>query len=318
MSNVLVTGANGFVGRGLVNFLALNGNNVLGVVRARSGNSIFGSDNSSIKIKNIDSISGTTDWSGLLGQQEVVVHTAARAHVMNDKSLDPLLEYRKINVDGSLNLAKQCAENNVRRFVFISSIKVNGESTTNRKAFDAGDYPSPEDAYGISKYEAELGLMDLAKTTGMEVVIVRPPLVYGPGVKGNFANLIKLVERGIPVPLGMVDNKRSLIALDNLIDLIARCIDHPLAANKVFLASDGFDLSTSELFRGLAKAMGKKSRLIPVPSIFLQFAASVIGKQDFAKRLLGSLQVDIAKTCEILNWKPPVSVEEGLSRCFTH
>jgi nucleoside-diphosphate-sugar epimerase len=257
-----------------------------------------------------------TNWSATLAGVEVVIHTAARAHIMRDEAADPLAEYRKVNVEGTLSLARQAANAGVRRFIFISSIKVNGEATADARAFSASDEPAPEDAYGVSKLEAEQGLMRLAAETGMAIVIIRPPLVYGPGVKGNFASMIKLVEKGLPLPLGAIHNKRSLVGIDNLVDLIIRCIDHPAAANQVFLVGDGEDLSTTELLHDVGKAMGKSVRLIPVPAEILQFGATLLGKKAMAQRLLGSLQVDISKTRKILDWKPPYTVEEGLRRCF--
>ncbi len=235
---------------------------------------------------------------------------------MNHQSDDPLLEYRKVNVDGTLNLARQAAEAGIRRFIFVSSIKVNGEQTTLDQSFTADQVPAPQDAYGISKLEAERALQGLAKETGMEVVIIRPPLVYGPGVKGNFAMMIKLLDKRLPLPLGAINNKRSLVALDNLVDLIITCINHPAAANQVFLAGDGKDLSTSELLREIGKAMGKPARLIPVPSGLLMFGAGLLGKKAIAQRVLGSLQVDNSKARNLLGWEPPISVEEGLRRCF--
>jgi len=235
---------------------------------------------------------------------------------MKDELADPLAEYRLVNVEGTLNLARQAAAAGIKRFIYISSIKVNGESTPLGKPFLSSDIPEPEDPYGVSKREAEQGLMQLAADTGMEVVIIRPPLVYGPGVKGNFATMIKLIDKGLPLPLGAVHNKRSLVGVDNLVDLIIRCIDHPAAANQVFLAGDGEDLSTTELLRGVANAMGKPARLIPVPVGLLQLSATLLGKEAVAQRLLGSLRVDITKTCELLDWRPPYTVEEGLQRCF--
>lgn len=261
-------------------------------------------------------LTANTDWSAPLEGQEVVIHTAARAHVMHDDTQNPLAEYRKVNVEGTLNLARQAADAGVGRFVFVSSIKVNGESTELGTPFTEDQAPAPEDAYGVSKQEAELALTALARETNMEVVIVRPPLVYGPGVKGNFATMIKLVESGIPLPLGAVLNKRSMVALDNLVDLIMTCIDHPAAANEVFIAGDGQDLSTTELLRGIGKAAGKPARLIPVPSGLLLFGAGMLGKKAIAQRVLGSLQVDITKARELIGWQPPISVEEGLRRCF--
>jgi nucleoside-diphosphate-sugar epimerase len=256
------------------------------------------------------------DVSTLLPSVDVLIHAAARAHLMKDEVADPLAEYRRVNVEGTLNVARQAAAAGVKRFVFISSIKVNGEATVKGKAFHADDIPAPEDAYGLSKLEAEQSLVKLAAETGMELVIIRPPLVYGPGVKGNFASMIKLVGKELPLPLGAIHNKRSLVGIDNLVDLIIRCIDHPAAANQVFLAGDGEDLSTTELLRGVGRAMGKSARLIPVPAGLLQLGATVLGRKAMAQRLLGSLQVDISKTCELLNWKPPYTVEEGLRRCF--
>jgi len=251
-----------------------------------------------------------------LGGIDVLVHCAARVHVMHENTSDPLSEFRRVNVAGTLALARQAATAGVRRFIFLSSVKVNGEETVLSHSYRADDVPSPQDPYGISKLEAEQGLMKVAADTGMEVVIIRPPLVYGSGVKGNFASMMKLVEKGLPLPLGAIHNKRSLIGIDNLVDLIIRCIDHPAAANQVFLAGDGEDLSTTELLRGVANAMGKPARLIPVPAVLLQLGATLLGKKAMAQRLLGSLQVDISKTCEVLDWKPPYTVEEGLRRCF--
>lgn len=307
---ILVTGASGFLGRRLTRSLSLLDRYVVTSAVRREAPVYFGHE---VIVKDLD---GNTDWSEALRAQDVIVHAAARAHVLKDEVPEPLAEYRKVNVDGTLNLARQAAETGVRRFVFISSIKVNGEQTPPNQPFTAEDTPAPEDAYGISKMEAEQGLQALAAETGMEVVIIRPPLVYGPGVKGNFASMIRLVEKGLPLPLGAINNKRSLVALDNLTDLIITCIDHPFAANQVFLAGDGEDLSTTELLQGVAKAMGKTSRLIPVPASMLMFGATVLGKKAMAQRLLGSLQVDISKARNLLGWQPPLSVEEGLKRCF--
>jgi nucleoside-diphosphate-sugar epimerase len=307
---VLVTGASGFVGGHLMTRLAAEPSvAVRGAVRKK----LQGDDSRRIAVGEIN---GHTDWSEALKGQHAIVHTAARAHIMDDVAADPLTEFRSVNVAGTLNLARQAAAAGVERFVFISSIKVNGEQTTSGKCFTADDVPAPEDPYGISKREAEEGLQHIAEETGLEVVIVRPPLVYGQGVKGNFANMIKLIAKGFPLPLGAIHNNRSLVALDNLMDLIINCIDNPAAANQVFLVSDGEDLSTSELLRCVGKAMGQPARLLPVPAELLQFGAMVLGKKAMAQRLLGSLQVDISKTRELLGWEPPVSVDEGLRRCF--
>lgn len=310
MTKIVLTGANGFVGSRL--FSALKGCarvQVAGLCR------LLPLGEEGLALHAVGDLQ-QADLSTLLTGVDVLIHAAARAHIMKDEVADPLAEYRRVNVEGTLNLARQAVAAGVKRFVFISSIKVNGEATVNGRAFDADDEPAPEDAYGLSKLEAEQALLDIAAETGVEVVIIRPPLVYGPGVKGNFASMIKLVEKGLPLPLGAVHNKRSLVGIDNLVDLIIRCIDHPAAANQVFLAGDGEDISTTELLRGVGKAMGKPARLIPVPAGMLQFGATLLGRKAMAQRLLGSLQVDISKTCELLDWKPPYTVEEGLRRCF--
>ena len=307
---VCLTGCTGFLGRRLTQVLSSH----LAVDLTVTARVPLTEENASAV--NVTEISGQTDWSTALPNQQVVIHTAARAHIMKDSVPDPLTEYRKVNAEGTLNLARQSAAAGVKRFIFVSSIKVNGEKTASGQPFQPDDEPKPIDPYGISKWEAEQGLQQIAKETGMEVVIIRPPLVYGPSVKGNFANLIKLVGKGLPLPLGAIHNLRSMIALDNLVDLIITCIDHSNAANQVFLASDGQDLSTSELLQGLAQAMGKPSRLLPIPSGLLTLSASALGKKTIADRLLGSLQVDISKTRDLLSWTPPISVDEGLRRCF--
>jgi nucleoside-diphosphate-sugar epimerase len=307
---LLLTGPTGFLGSRLATVLHYKPDvNFTAVVRRRI-------EIPAAHIVEVQGLDASTDWSAALSDQKVVIHAAARAHIMKDEVADPLAEYRRVNVDGTLNLARQAAAMGVKRFIFISSIKVNGELTYPGKAFTEEDPAAPEDAYGISKWEAEQGLWQIQRETGMEVVIIRPPLVFGPGVKGNFASMIRLVEKGLPLPLGAIDNQRSLVALDNLVDLIITSIDHPAAANQVFLAGDGEDLSTTELLRGVARAMGKPARLIPVPPSLLMLGATVLGKQAVAQRLLGSLQVDISKARRLLGWQPPVSVEEGLRRCF--
>lgn len=310
MTKIILTGANGFVGSCLFSQLEqLSVFQVIGLCRRLPQGVI----NSGLHaVGNLQQ----ADLTALLVGVDVLIHVAARAHIMRDEVGDPLAEYRRVNVDGTLNLARQASAAGVKRFIFISSIKVNGEATVEGMPFTAGNEASPEDPYGLSKLEAEQGLMQLAPETGMEVVIIRPPLVYGPGVKGNFASMIKLVEKGLPLPLGCIHNQRSLVGIDNLVDLIIRCIDHPAAANQVFLAGDGEDLSTTELLRGVARAMGKPARLIPVPAGMLRLGATMLGKKSMAQRLLGSLQVDISKTRELLDWKPPYTVEEGLRRCF--
>ncbi len=309
MSEVLVTGATGFLGRALYKQLRQQ----LYIVKTTGRIAKVPFDSVDYRVTSIDH---QTNWSSILDGIDTVLHLAARAHVMREQLTNSLDAYRETNVGGTLNLARQAAQAGVKRFIFISSIKVNGEHTPIGKAFTAFDVPNPQDPYGISKYEAEQGLLELAEETDMEVVIIRPPLVYGPGVKGNFASMMKWVQTGWPLPLGAVKNRRSLVSLDNLISLIMSCIDHPAAANQVFLASDGEDLSTSDLLRRLADAARVPSRLIPVPVGVLNTGLSLIGKEAIAQRLLGSLQVDIAKTQKLLGWIPPITVDEGLRRCF--
>ena len=306
---ILVTGANGFVGRSLCETLVRTGRTVVAATRSPLRDGV-----SQIVTFQIGSLSGDNQWQQGLQGCDAVVHLAARVHVMTDTSADPLAEFRRVNVDGTLNLARQAAAAGVRRFVFVSSIKVNGESTLPGRAFAADDPPDPQDPYGISKYEAEQGLRDVAGQIGMEFVIVRPPLVYGPGVKANFLAMVQWLARGIPLPLGAIHNKRSLVALDNLVDLITTCLDHPAAANQTFLAGDGHDLSTTELLQRVALALGKPARLIPVPAGVLQWSAALLGKKAMMQRLCGSLQVDIGKAGNVLGWTPPVTVDEGLRR----
>lgn len=308
--HVFLTGATGFIGNALLPLLLCKHK-----VTAAARHEVSAAEG--LRCYPIADIDSATDWTPALRGMDVVVHAAARAHVMRDSHANPLAVYRKVNVDGTLNLASQAAAAGVRRFIFISSIKVNGEQTLPGRPFRATDTPAPEDAYGISKWEAEQALMQVAAETGMEIVIIRPPLVYGPGVKGNLASMIRLLEKGIPLPLGAIHNQRSLVGLDNLVDLITRCLDHPAAANQMFLAGDGVDLSTSELLRALADAMGRPARLLPVPASLLCLGASLLGKRAVAQRVLGSLQVDITHTRETLDWTPPCSVSQGLRHCFT-
>jgi nucleoside-diphosphate-sugar epimerase len=305
---MVVTGAGGFIGRELCAEAASRGMALRSITRSPSDLT------TGIENVVVGCIDGNTDWQDVLAGGEVVVHLAARVHVMQEASADPLAEFRWVNVQGTLNLARQAAAVAVRRFVFISSIKVNGEATTAGASFYADEFPAPLDPYGVSKMEAEQGLREIAAKTGMEVVIIRPPLVYGPGVKANFQAMMRWLSRGVPLPLGAINNKRSLVALDNLVDLIVTCIDHPAAANQTFLVSDGEDLSTTQLLRRMGQAMGKPARLIPVPPALLKAGAALVGKPELAQRLCGSLQVDIAKTRELLGWSPPISVDEGLRR----
>lgn len=306
---VLVTGATGFVGLALTRLLLYQGVEVVGGVRMVSSNLPLG-----VSQVSVGSIRNVTDWVNALNGVDSVVHLAARVHVMHDEASDPLVEFRRVNVSGTLNLARQASLAGVRRFVFVSSIKVNGESTVLGKPFLAQDKPDPQDPYGLSKYEAEQGLLELALETGMDVVIIRSPLVYGPCVKANFASMMSWLDRGIPLPLGTVHNQRSFVALDNLVDLIVTCLDHPAAANQTFLVSDGEDLSTTQLLQRMGRALGKPARLIPVPVGVMQVAANLLGKGAVAQRLFGSLQVDSSKARDLLGWKPVVTVDEALQK----
>ncbi|MDB3895718.1 SDR family oxidoreductase [Alphaproteobacteria bacterium] len=308
--NLLLTGANGFLGSRLVKAFEFAPDIDLTATIRRPV------EVRAAKIIRVQELDANTDWSEALKSQNVVIHAAARAQIMTDDAVDPMLEYRRTNVDGTLNLARQAATAGVKRFIFLSSIKVNGEETKIGRPFDADDMANALDDYGVSKAEAENGLLKISSDTGMEVVIIRPPLVYGPNVKGNFAKLSALIAKGVPLPLAMVKNQRSFIAIDNLVDLIITCINHPKAANQIFLASDGQDLSTPELLNGIAKAMGRNIKLFPLPSSLLSLGAAMIGKKDEANRLLGSLQLDISKTRDVLDWSPVIDVEEGLRRCF--
>lgn len=310
---VLLTGGTGFLGQALLQSLPKIDKRPL-IAAARTSTPSFPKD---VQVERVGPLDEDTDWTACLRRVDIVIHLAARVHILNDHSADPLTEYRRVNVLGTLNLARQAAQAGVRRFVYISSIKVNGERTAPNQAFHASDIPAPEDAYGISKLEAEQGLMDLAHKTGMEVVIIRPPLVYGPGVKGNFSSMARWVRKGLPLPLGAVHNKRSLVALDNLVDFIALCADperSPRAANEVFLVSDDEAVSTTELLRKLAQAYGVRVRLLPVPTSLILVAANMLGKAAVADRLLGSLVVDNTKTRELLGWKPTVSMDEQLRK----
>lgn len=302
---VLVTGATGFVGEAVV-FRLLLDNIFTPIAAVRSSTRLSGLCR--VVPFDLDLPTGMPVLEGIA----VVVHCAARVHVMSETAVDSLSAFRKANVEGTVRLARRAAESGVMRFIFISSIKVNGESTVRNMPFKSADAPAPVDPYGVSKCEAETALREISLETGMEVVIIRPPLVYGPGVKANFLSMMHWVGSGAPLPLGAIDNQRSLVALANLADLVVTCIDNPAAAGQTFLVSDGEDLSTSQLLRRMALAMGRNARLLPVPARLLRVMASMLGKSGVAERLCGSLQVDIRHTREVLGWHPPISTERAL------
>ncbi|WP_095078295.1 SDR family oxidoreductase [Pseudomonas sp. Irchel s3h17] len=302
---IMITGASGFVGEAIVFRLLLDKKHTP-VAAARGPTRLQGL----CPVMAFD----LTDGEALpaLSDVEVVIHAAARVHVMNETATDALEEFRKVNVEGTLRLAQHAAASGVKRFIFISSIKVNGERTEAGVPFHADDKPAPLEPYAVSKYEAEEALKLLGKRTGMEIVIIRPPLVYGPGVKANFLRLLRSLDRGIPLPLGAIDNQRSLVAIGNLVDLIVVCINHPAAAANTFLVSDGEDLSTTQLLRRMASALGRKAYLLPVSPWLLNLAAATVGKRTVIRRLCESLQVDITKNRELLGWTPPINVDSAL------
>jgi UDP-glucose 4-epimerase len=299
---MLITGANGFVGRALCIHLAASSHAVCSAVRALSGlpEEVV-----------VGSINKNTDWRAALAGCNAVIHLAARVHIMNDTEQDPLALYRATNTEATLNLARQAAQSGVKRFVFISTIKVNGEGRD--APYREIDEPAPEDAYAISKWEAEQGLQRIAQETGLEIVILRPPLVYGPGVKANFLRLMRTVASGWPLPLGGIHNKRSLLYLGNFVDAIRLCLEHPDAAGQTFLLDDGQAVSTPELIRAVAQAMGRPARMLAVPVVALEWMGILLGKRAAVARLTGSLYVDGTAIRTRLGWAPPFSMEAGLA-----
>ena len=308
---LLVTGASGFVGTSLSRRLVKEGFVVFGAVRHLPKNPV-----PRVTYRIIENIDGHTDWRKALAEVDSVLHCAARVHIMRETAKDPLAAFRETNVQGTTRLAVQARDSGIKRLIFLSSIKVNGENTFDRP-FKADDTPAPKDPYGISKWEAEQELKKICQATGLEVVVIRSPLVYGPGVQANFLRLMKMIKLGVPLPLGGIQNRRSFVSTDNLEDLIATCLKHPAAANQTFLVSDGKDISTTALIRKLAEALSKPSYLIPIPETLLHTIARLLGRADFTQRLLGSLQLDISKTREILNWSPPISMDEALQKTAT-
>lgn len=308
--SIAVTGAAGFIGGALVKALSARDLPVRGLVRSRNSLSCCSATNVENFI--VGDIHAGTDWSPGLSGVDGVIHCAARAHIMRETASNALAAYRAVNVAGTRHLAEQAAALGVKRLVYLSSVGVNGKNTEAGSRFAHHDKPLPEDAYGISKWEAEQALWEVSARTGLEVVIVRPPLVYGPGAKGNFRRLLRLAASGAPLPFGAIRNQRSLAGLGNLVDLLIRCVDHSAAAGQTFLVSDHHDLSTPALIRRLARALGKSPRLLPVPPSILRLAGKITGRAAEVERLIGSLQVDITHTREVLGWTPPVSVDEGL------
>ena len=308
---ILLTGATGFIGKAINAALISKGFSPVNVVRGEN----CGLSGPTF----ITDITGTTDWSLALNDVDVVIHSAGRVHVISDDAVDPLNEYRNQNVESTLHLANSAAEMGVQRFIFISTVKVFGEQSEYGLKFSANSDCVPSDPYGISKMEAEIGLQHIAKITNLEVVIIRVPLVYGPGVKANFLSMINWLQSGIPLPFGgLTKNLRSLVFLTNLVDLIIACVNHPAAANQVFLVSDDEDLSTAELIKRMALALDMHPKLISVPSILIAIGARLAGRADISRRLCGSLQVDIQKTKDLLAWSPPFSVDEGLRQTAVH
>lgn len=314
MSHILVTGTTGFIGRSLCVELLRRGHSVRAALRREQ-------DGERLAIAGVEhviigDIGAATDWHAALDGIEAVVHLAARGHVMRDETSDPLKAYRAVNSEGSLNLARQAASAGVRRFVYLSSIKVNGEGQST--PYTENDPPLPIDPYAVSKWEAEQGLMEIATKTGLEVVNLRPPLVYGPGVKANFLGMVRWLQKGIPLPFGAIHNRRSLVGLRNLVDFIASCLDHPAAANQTFLISDGEDVSTTDLLRRVATALNVSARLFPVPQKLLELGFKLVGKGDLSRRLCGSLRCDITKAKTLMGWQPPATMTEELQRTAEH
>jgi nucleoside-diphosphate-sugar epimerase len=308
MSRVLVTGAGGFVGRAVLPALRAAGFEPVAASRNPQDDRLPGG----VEVRRAPSLGPDADWSAALAGCQAVVHLAARVHVMRDAAADPLAEFRAANARGTRRLAEQAAAAGVRRFVFASSVKAMGETTAERPLVES-DPPAPADPYGLSKLEAERSLAEVAATGGLEPVVLRLPLVYGPGVKGNFLSLLRLCKTAPPLPLGSVANRRSLLYVGNLADAVIRCLAIPAAAGRTFLLSDGEDLSTPELVRRLAAALGRPARLLPCPPGLLRLAAVALGRRAAAARLLDSLAVDGGEIRRTLGWTPPFSVAEGLA-----
>jgi nucleoside-diphosphate-sugar epimerase len=309
MSKILVTGGNGFIGKAICENLKKKNYTINIASRTDLVSNFKG-----LRFYKINEIDENTKWSQALDKVSCLIHCAAKTHVMKKFKKNSLISFRRVNVQGTINLAKQAAACGVKRFIFLSTIKVNGERTEKSKKFKYNDIPKPEDFYGISKWEAEQGLLKISKETGLEVVIIRAPLVYGRGVKGNLKRLIKLVQSRIPLPFSLIKNQRSLVGIDNLVDMIIRCIDDNRASGNTFLVSDEKNLSTNDLLRQIASSMGLSVRLFPLPLSLLKFFGFLLGRKAEINRLIESLQIDNNYTKQTLNWKPTVSVEEGIRR----
>ncbi|WP_350655078.1 NAD-dependent epimerase/dehydratase family protein [Pseudoalteromonas sp. D48-MNA-CIBAN-0056] len=307
MIKVLLTGSTGFIGSNLGCELNNRGYDVVSAVRKKTPQM----NDSHVAVGDLH---GNTNFLPALTGVHTVIHLAAKAHIKVDHLINSAAEFAKCNTDATITLAKQAISSGAKRFIFISSIGVNGSDNTQPFTFD--DVPNPVDAYAVSKHHAEIKLLELAKETGLELVIIRPPLVYGKGAPGNFGKLVKLAEKNLPLPLGAINNQRSFVAVDNLIDLIITCAEDPNAANKTFLVSDDESISTSNLLKQLTLAAGKQPLLLPVPVAFLRFAAGCVGKKDHIDKLANSLTVDIEFTKKTLNWTPPIALKDGISRCF--
>lgn len=306
--NILVTGATGFIGRAIIKELLSHGSHQITALTRKNSSTLTDGVDKII----VDTIDGTTDYKDQLSGFECIIHLAARVHRFKDNQEESYPAYKALNYDGTLHLARHAAASGVKRFIYLSSIKVNGESTSEGHPFRADDIPNPHDSYAKSKYEAERALLSLSASSPIETVIIRPPLVYGPGVKANFYKLMQLIHRGYPLPFGSIHNLRSLVSLDNLVDLITVCIDHPDAANEIFLVSDGEDISTHELVKVIAQSMGQPDRQFKIPCSWLTFAAALFRKNDVARRLVGNLQVNIEKTQKTLGWQPTVTIKDAI------
>jgi len=311
MKKILVTGASGFIGQALCSELIKLNLMVCGTVRNSDSLSV----SNDFECISVGDINSETNWKNALEKVDCIIHCAGRAHVMNGKKV--LDSYRLINTEGSKRLAEQATEAGVKRLVFLSSVKVNGESTgdpNSNKVFTNYDIPNPQDYYAISKFEAEEALREIASRTGLEVVVVRLPLVYGHGVKGNLNSLMKLINYSMPLPFSLINNQRSLIGIDNLVNFLIHCIEHPYAPGKTFLVSDGEDLSTPDLIKLITSSMGRRARLFPFPPPFLKLLGTILGKKKEINRLIGSLKIDKSFMQEEINWSPPISVKEGIRR----